>query len=201
MANKEQELVVKEPVSSWNGTLLNYLGTRLLQLLVFGVFAAVGLYVACMKVVGQGGAWYEDIMNPTVLLMVIGGIAIFGFGFCWAAVIGIKYAAKHTEISGQKVYFNAGLFNLFFNCIKWAFFVVITAGIYLLWIPVQWKKWRAKHTETYYEEEDEDEEDDEEEEEEEEKTIAYPITYYTVDDEGNYEEMKFESEDEDEDEE
>ena len=183
MAKKEKELVVSE--SKWDGRLLTLIGRVLLQVIVFGIFAAVGFVVATNNIIGKGGPWIEDIQNPVNLVLVIVGAAIIGFGFCWAAIIGIKYNVKHTVISDQRMQFKAGTFNLFFNCIKWVFLTVITIGIYGLWVPVKVKQWKAKHTVSYPEEV---------EAEEEENVVEYPITYYTVDDEGNYEEMTFDEE-------
>ena len=66
---------------------------------------------------------------------------------------------------------------------KWAFLSVITAGIYLIWLPTKVRKWTRKHTVS-------EPVEVEGEKEEEENVVQYPIKYFTVDDDGNYEEMK-----------
>ncbi len=182
--NNEQEVILE---SKWDGRLLNYIGKSLLQLLVFGIFAGIGVYLACMNVVGQGGPWYEDIQEPTTLALVAVGAILCGIGFCWACIIGIKYDIKHSVVSGNRMKFKANTWNLFWNCVKWTILTIITIGIYALWMPIKVRKWTLKHTVCEL-----DEEYIEEEEEEEE--ILYPITYYTVDDDGNYEEMILEDE-------
>ncbi len=182
--NKEQEVVFE---SKWDGRLLTYIGKWILQLLVLGIFAGVGLYLGCMNVVGGGGAWYEDIQDPTTLALVVVGAILCGIGFCWFCIIGLKYDIKHRVVCGYRMKLKASTWNLFWNCVKWTFLTVITLGIYALWIPVKVKKWACKHTVCEL-----DEEYVEEEEEEEE--VLYPITYYTVDDDGNYEEMIIEDE-------
>lgn len=182
--NKELEAVDMTTVSKWDGRALNAIGMRLAQLLVFGVFALAGIYVACMNIVGKGGTWIEDLQNPTNIIMLVVGIAIFGIGFCWANIIGLKYRRKHTIVCGQRMKFNTNTWNLFWNCVKWFILSVITVGIYLIWLPTKVRKWTRKHTVS------EPVEVEGEEEEEEENVVQYPIKYFTVDDDGNYEEMK-----------
>ncbi len=188
MAKKDTELeVIGE--SKWDGRMLTSLGKLLLQILVLAIFCGTGLYLGCMNIVGQGGTWIEDIQNPTTLVYVVIGAGLCGIGFCWACIIGLKYNIKHRIVCGQRLQFNANTINLVFNCIKWVILSAITCGIYLIWLPTKIRKWACKHT-TFAPEV--------EEEVEEEEEVEYPITYYTVDDEGNYEEMIF---DDDEDEE
>lgn len=196
MAKKHKELeAVDVAVSKWDGRALNAIGMRLAQLLVFGIFAVVGVYLACMNVVGNGKPWTEDIKDVSTLAMVLVGIVIFAIGFCWANIIGLKYRRKHTIVCGQRMRFTANTWNLFWNCVKWAILSVITVGIYLIWLPTKVRKWTRKHTVSEPVEDEEcDEEDDEEKEE---NIIEYPIKYFTVDDDGNYEEMDVNFDDED----
>lgn len=153
MAKKNKELVVNAE-SKFDGRLLTLWGKCLLQVLVLAIMTVIGAVIACVNVVGNGTPWAEDLQNPvTILLVLVGGIVI-ALGFCWACIIGIKWEAKHTVISGQRLKFNAGSLNLFFNCIKWTLLTIITLGIYALWMPIKVRKWQVKHTVSYAEEDE-----------------------------------------------
>ncbi len=145
MAKKTKKTEVI-PESKWDGKLLTYIGVGLLQALVITLFCGGGLYVACSKVVGQGGPWYEDIQDPMVLATVLLGMILFGLGVCWANIIYIKWDTKHTVVSGQRFKFTASTLNLFFNCVKWTFLTIITCGIYAFWMPIKVRKWQIQHT-------------------------------------------------------
>ncbi len=191
MAKKNKKLeAVDVAVSKWDGRALNAIGMRLAQLLVFGIFAIAGVLLACVNVIDNGSPLAEDLKNPTTLAMILIGIVIFGIGFCWANIIGLKYRRKHTIVCGQRMRFTANTWNLFWNCVKWAFLSVITVGIYLIWLPTKVRKWTRKHTVSEPVEEEVDEEEDD-------NIVEYPIKYFTVDDDGNYEEMDVNFDDED----
>lgn len=193
MAKKNKELeAVDVAVSKWDGRALNAIGMRLAQLLVFDIFAVVGIYLAGMNVIDNGSPLAEDLKNPTTIAMILIGIVIFGIGFCWANIIGLKYRRKHTIVCGQRMRFTANTWNLFWNCVKWAILSVITVGIYLIWLPTKVRKWTRKHTVS-----EPVEEEVEEDEEEDDNIVEYPIKYFTVDDDGNYEEMDVNFDDED----
>ena len=185
MAKKDKELVAGVE-SKWDGRLLTLIGTGLLQILVFGIFAVIGAVVAAFNIYHKGSDLLTDLQNPVNLILVIVGAAIVGFGFCWAVIIGIKWDTKHTVVSGQRLQFTAGTLNLFFNCIKWLFLTVITIGIYSFWLSIKVRQWKAKYTVSY----------PEIEEEEEVNYVEYPITYYEVDEDGNYEEYEVEEDEE-----
>lgn len=184
MAKKNNELEAVETVSKWDGRALNAIGMRLAQLLVLGIFGGAGAFVAIMNVMNKGENWVAEIASSSNLVMLAVGVVLAAIGLCWAAIIGLKYRRKHTIICGQRLKFTTNTWNLFWNCVRWLLLSVITVGIYLIWLPTSVRKWTRKHTisEPVEEEyEDEDEDDD--------NVVSYPIKYYTVDDDGNYEEM------------
>ena len=131
--------------SSWSGRFGGFLGTKIAQLLVFGIFAAAGVYLAIMNVWRAGGTLAEDLQNPVNLVFIALGILVFGFGFCWAATIGVKWNAKNTIVNGQRLKYTGSTLALFFACIKWGILCIITVGIYFLYLPVAIKKWKYRH--------------------------------------------------------
>ncbi len=175
--NKNVEVVGP---SYWDGGVLAYLGSWILRLIVLGVFLFAGWTVATMNIVGNGVPFMKDILdNPLLILYVAAGGALCGIGVCWFFIIGLKYDIKHRVINGQRLRFTASTWNLFWNCVKWVIFSL--SVVYLLWLLPSMKKWACKYTTSIPEiEEDDDEHKD---------LIQYPITYYTVDDDGNYEQL------------
>ena len=142
--NKKTE-VSNKAVSSFNGRLLNLIGTNLLQLLVIVIMAAVGVVIA--YVLGTVTALTEGAEFG--LLPIVGAVLAVIFvwiGLCWAGILFIKWETKHTVISGYQLTFKSSAMNLFFNVIKWTFLSIITLTIYAWWLPIKVRKWRVKHT-------------------------------------------------------
>ncbi len=130
--NKNNQ-VASTAVSSFDGRLLNYIGTGLLQLLVIALMGGIG--AAVLFALGT-----DNVIGIVVL-------AVCAFiGLCWAGIIFIKWETKHTVISGYRLKFKSSALNLFFNILKWILLTVITVGIYALWLPIKTRKWRVKHT-------------------------------------------------------
>lgn len=130
--NKKNQ-VASTAVSNFDGRLLNYIGTGLLQLLVIALMGGIG--AAVMLALGT------DNVIGIVVLAVCAVI-----GLCWAAVIFMKWETKHTVISGYRLKFKASALGLLFTILKWILLTVITVGIYALWLPIKTRRWRAKHT-------------------------------------------------------
>lgn len=144
MARKRIPVTVE---SEWDGSVLGRLGRFLLQILVFGIFFAVGAWIATQDLVGKNDVWQIDIQNnPQILIKVAIGAVIILFGFCWAWMIGLKWKTKHTIINSYRMKFNAGTINFFFTVLKWLFLTVITVGIFIFWVPNKYRKWKTKHT-------------------------------------------------------
>ena len=57
-----------------------------------------------------------------------------------------NWEIKHTVIEGRRLRFDGSAFQLFGNWIKWLLLCIITLGIYLFWVDIAIKKWKAKHT-------------------------------------------------------
>lgn len=168
----KNELVVSRE-SKFEGGLLSLWGTRILQFLVFGIFVAVGAFVATLKIVGNSTPLVEDLKSLTTLAFLFIGFVIAALGFCWACIIGIKWEVKNCVIKGQRLKFKAGFINLFFNCVKWTILTIITIGIYGLWMPIKVRAWVVKNIDAYVEED--------------EYGYAAPeITYYEYDDEEEF---------------
>ncbi len=173
----------KAPVvneSKWDGRLLTYIGSWILRLLVLAIFVAAGFVVATLNILDNGKPLADDLQVPMNWVYIALGGILCGIGFCWFCIIGLKYDIKHRVVCGQRMKLKANTWNLFWNCVKWIVLTVITCGIYGLWLPIKIRKWAGKHT-VCAPEEAEDEDDD--------NLVEYPITYYTVDDDGNCEEM------------
>ena len=189
MAKKELEVVeeveaeevetVEVAPSRFTGGFWGYWGTQILRLIVSVLFCGVGFYVATMNIWGTGGKLMEDLAVPMNWVYLMIGGALYGIGVCWAEIINYKWHAKHTVISNQQMSFNANTWSLFWNAFKWVFLSAITLGIYMLWIPVKFKKWQVKHTTSTPEIE---EEEVVEEEEVEDPTIP-KIIFKEYDDE------------------
>ena len=146
MAKKNKKTEVSNvAVSSFNGRLLNLIGTNLLQLLVIVLMAAIGLVIA--YALGTVTALTEG--SEFGLLPIVGAVIAVVFvliGLCWAGLLFIKWETNHTVISGYELKFNSSALNLFFNVIKWTFLSIITLTIYAWWLPIKVRKWRVKHT-------------------------------------------------------
>ena len=119
--------------SDFDGTVLNYIGVSILEFLVMALMVSIG--AAVMLTLGV-----ENVISiVTVVVCVL-------IGFAWMTIIFMKWDAKHTIISGQRLKFKASPINFLLNYLKWILLTVITLGIYSLWIPVKVRQWRARHT-------------------------------------------------------
>jgi hypothetical protein len=75
------------------------------------------------------------------LMMITLGIAL-----PWAICIWERWYASHTVIGGRRLRFDGTAMQLFGNWIKWFIFIILTLGIYGLWVNVRIKQWVVKHT-------------------------------------------------------
>ena len=79
----------------------------------------------------------------------LGGlISMFSFGiaFPWAICMIFRWRIDHTIINGKRLKFNGTGGSLFITWLKWMFFIIITLGIYSLWIVISLEKWKVKNT-------------------------------------------------------
>ena len=75
-------------------------------------------------------------------------ITLFTLGICYpfAIVLRERWKAKHSYIDGKQLIFTGSAWGLFGNWIKWFLLVVITLGIYLLWVGPRIQKWKWENT-------------------------------------------------------
>ena len=82
----------------------------------------------------------------TAILGII--ITVFSLGICYpfALVLRQRWRAKHSYIDGKQLIFTGSAIGLFGNWIKWFVLIVITFGIYLLWVGPRIQKWIWENT-------------------------------------------------------
>jgi uncharacterized membrane protein YjgN (DUF898 family) len=75
-------------------------------------------------------------------------ITLMTIGICYpfALVLRERWRAKHSFIDGRQLVFTGSGMGLFGLWIKWLFLIIITAGIYGLWIGPRIQKWKWEHT-------------------------------------------------------
>lgn len=138
--NKSQKLTVGVQ-SFWDGCLSELIGTLFISLFLFILFAAAGIVIAFSL-----GAFSSEAEGWLLACGVVSIVLFTIIGFCWACVFFVRWSINHTVISGHRLHFNASTANLFFNLVKWSFFLLITLGIYVFWLPVKIKKWQVSNT-------------------------------------------------------
>ena len=80
--------------------------------------------------------------------MFAGVVSVFSFGLLvpWAICYQYRYMADHTIIYGKQLRFDGTAGQLFGQWLKWLFFIIITFGIYGLWVGLRLEQWRVSHT-------------------------------------------------------
>ena len=75
-------------------------------------------------------------------------ITIFTLGICYpfAMVLLERWRCKHTYIDGQRLVFTGTGIGLFGLWIKWLLLIIITAGIYLLWVAPRIQQRKVENT-------------------------------------------------------
>ena len=58
-----------------------------------------------------------------------------------------RWRAKHTYINGQRLRFTGSAPALFGHWIKWLFLIIVTVGIYAIWVIPRLTKWVVEHQE------------------------------------------------------
>lgn len=80
---------------------------------------------------------------------ILGGlITLMTLGICYpfALVLMQRWKAKHSFIDGRQLVFTGTGIGLFGTWIKWLVLLVITVGIYSLWLGPRIQKWVWEHT-------------------------------------------------------
>ena len=142
---KKNKLYEVGGASKWTGRCFGFLGTKLAQLLILVIFVGAALALQ-FRLYDQPGAWYVNLgQDPMAIALLVVGMFMCGFAFCWAVIIGIKYNTKNTIVNGQRMKFTGSTIPFCFTCLKWVILSVITVGIYLFYLPVAVKKWKYSH--------------------------------------------------------
>jgi len=80
---------------------------------------------------------------------ILGGlitILTIGIAYPWALCMVYGWRINHTIINRKRLIFNGTGFGLFGLWIKWLLLMIITLGIYSLWIGISLEKWKVKNT-------------------------------------------------------
>ena len=80
---------------------------------------------------------------------LLGGVITcvsFGILFPWALCMVYGWKINHTVIEGRRLQLNGTAVGLFGNWIKWLLLLIVTLGIYGLWIHIKLEQWKVKNT-------------------------------------------------------
>jgi uncharacterized membrane protein YjgN (DUF898 family) len=82
----------------------------------------------------------------TGLLAALVTICTLGICYPFALVLRERWRAKHTYIDGQRLVFTGTGIGLFGHWVKWLLLMVVTVGIYGLWVGPRIQRWKVEHT-------------------------------------------------------
>ena len=82
----------------------------------------------------------------TALLGALVTIVTLGICYPFSLVLNEKWRAKHSYIEGRQLVFTGTGVGLFGLWIKWFLLIVITLGIYGIWVAPRVAKWKWEHT-------------------------------------------------------
>lgn len=155
---KRRDIINMYGESAFDGRTIGLIGTACLQLLVFVLMTAIGAVAlvfisgAYEKLFAENldiAEYVKELIDNNLVMVIVGGVVFllfYLFGLAWSQRIGIKWVIRHTVINEHRLAFDGKAIQLFGNMLKWVFFTVITLGIFIIWIPVKFKKWEVKHT-------------------------------------------------------
>ncbi|MDR1787846.1 MAG: DUF898 domain-containing protein [Treponema sp.] len=66
----------------------------------------------------------------------------FPVAVCW----NYRWQINHTVVNGRRLKFNGKAGSLLGHWILWELLIIITFGIFGLWVPVKIEKWKARNT-------------------------------------------------------
>jgi uncharacterized membrane protein YjgN (DUF898 family) len=89
-----------------------------------------------------GAAGYLGVRLLASLLTLV----TLGLAAPWSIVFFQRWKAKHTYIHGQRLVFLGSGWSLWGHYIKWWFLMLITLGIYGLWVVPRMIKWTVENT-------------------------------------------------------
>ena len=82
----------------------------------------------------------------TKLLGLLITICTLGIAYPFALVLVQRWKAKHTYVYGQRLEFRGTGLGLFGLWIKWFVLIIVTFGIYSLWVVPRVQKWIVINT-------------------------------------------------------
>lgn len=159
---KKTALQSTMPASKFDGGLLGLIGTSLLALLAFILWAAVAAGVlfggyfltsTVLEFVASFEMDKETLLSVLIIalyawyaLVILIALIPFGCGVAAMSTTVTRWTVRHTVISDKRLRFTGTAPQLFGNQVKWFFLTILTLGIYGLWVPIKYKKWEVKHT-------------------------------------------------------
>ncbi|MCD8309183.1 MAG: DUF898 domain-containing protein [Clostridia bacterium] len=103
---------------------------------------------------GSGKSYYNcGIIEKLLMLVKYYAIIIctLTIGSSWAYCYKTKWTLNHTVIDGKALDFCGKGLNFFGKIWLTILLVIVTCGIYLLWVPTVFKRWEVEHTDVMYE--------------------------------------------------
>lgn len=82
----------------------------------------------------------------TAALGIIITMSTLGIGYPFAVVLRQSWRAKHSFIDGKQLIFTGSTRDLFVKWIKWLPLIIITFGIFLIWVMLRIQKWKWENT-------------------------------------------------------
>ena len=75
-------------------------------------------------------------------------ITVFTLGICYpfAVVLMQRWRAKHSLIDGKRLIFTGSAWGLFGRWLLWLLLIIVTVGIYLLWVGPRIQRWKWENT-------------------------------------------------------
>jgi uncharacterized membrane protein YjgN (DUF898 family) len=86
-----------------------------------------------------------ELIGVTILTALISSVTL-GIATPWGLCMIYSWQINHTVVEGKRLHFNGKGGSLFGSWIKWAFFCIITVGIYGFWMGIALEKWKAENT-------------------------------------------------------
>lgn len=81
----------------------------------------------------------------TALLGLLVTVVTLGLCYPFALVLRERWRCKHTYLDGYRLVFTGSAWGLFGLWIKWFLLIVVTLGIYLLWVAPRVQKWKTEN--------------------------------------------------------
>jgi uncharacterized membrane protein YjgN (DUF898 family) len=81
--------------------------------------------------------------------VILGGVITSitaGLGFPWAFCMLSRWKINHSVINGKRLKFNGTGGSLFGRWILWWLLLIVTLGIFGLWLSVKLTKWEVERT-------------------------------------------------------